>query len=164
MINRKSTTKGSDGQGAEPHPPPLAQAVVAPDEGHGKQARQPNLQVCVRPHFMTDGFDPHQPDYYWDFKITFTSYWHDPLTIGKRSLRPLAWGSDWRNTPSHWDFWQPIILAPGEILDISHLVKLHSDAAIIQGDLELHTGAGEVFHQIIPTFSCDCPFSQRNYQ
>lgn len=126
--------------------------------------RRPDLRITVRPHFMTDGFDPRQPDYYWDFKIAFTSYWHEPITVTKRSMKPLASSVDWRNTPSHWDFWQAVIVAPGQHLEVSHLVKLHCDAAIIQGTLHCHTPGGAPFLQTIPPFSCDCPYSQRNYQ
>lgn len=133
-------------------------------------APKPNLRVVVNPEFMTEGFDPQYPDYYWDFKITFTSYWDEAITVSKRSLRPLASITDWRDAPDHWDFWQPITIEPGQNIEVSHLVKLHCDAAIIHGDLIASVASATsplvetdyIFE--IPPFSCDCPFSPRNYQ
>lgn len=122
------------------------------------------LRLEVRPEFMTEGFDPQQPDYYWDFKIAFTSYWHEPITVIKRSMKPLASSIDWRMTPAHWDFWQAVTIEPGQARTVSHLVKLHTDAAIIKGELHYHTPSSAAMTLAIPPFSCDCPYSQRNYQ
>lgn len=122
------------------------------------------LRLEVRPEFMTDSFDPQKPDYYWDFKIAFTSYCHEPITVIKRSMKPIASSIDWRIIPSHWDFWQALTIEPGQSRTVSHLVKLHTDAAIIKGELHYHTPSSAAITQAIPPFSCDCPFSQRNYQ
>lgn len=165
MLKSKPEAASSHtGQKIPAHSLPNASPGVAPTHPNLTGMPDPDLRLEVRPHFMTDSFDPHRPDYYWDFKITFTSYWHEALTVTKRSMKPLALDNDWRSASAHWDFWQPVVVAPGEILSISHLVKLPSDSAIIQGQLEFHGRDGNAFHKAIPPFSCDCPFSQRNYQ
>lgn len=166
MLKSKPQAAASHtGQKVPAHPLASASPSIPSTQGLVPDAKEvPDLHLEVRPHFMTDSFDPHRPDYYWDFKITFTSYWHEALTVTKRSMKPLALGNDWRRATAHWDFWQPVVIGPGEILTISHLVKLHSDSAIIQGQLEFLGRGGRAFAKAIPPFSCDCPFSQRNYQ
>jgi len=122
-----------------------------------------SISVQVEPCYLDEKSDPEEDYFVWVYRICIEN--HGGETVQLRGRR-------WRITDAYGHVQEVVgegvvgeqpILAPGEAFEYTSGAPLSAPSGVMLGSFQMETDNGASFDVVIPAFSLDSPYDDREH-
>ncbi|HEU4662385.1 MAG TPA: Co2+/Mg2+ efflux protein ApaG [Pseudolabrys sp.] len=120
-----------------------------------------NIEVTVKPRFISDRSSPEDGYYFWAYTIDIRNSGHETVQLKTRHWRITDAMGRQQEVKGPGVVGEQPVLKPGESFEYTSGVPLPTPSGFMVGSYGMVTAAGERFDIDIPAFSLDSPETER---
>ena len=120
-----------------------------------------SIEVTVKPMYLEDQSEPESEHYVWAYWVRIENHSAETVQLHHRHWKITdAFGRN-QEVEGEGVVGEQPVLRPGEAFEYTSGTPLNTPSGIMVGTYELETENGERFEVIIPAFSLDSPYQNR---
>ena len=120
-----------------------------------------NIEVTVKPQYLSDKSSPQTGEYFWAYTIEITNRGTETVQLRTRHWRITDAQGRLQEVRGAGVVGEEPVLKPGENFEYTSGVPLPTPSGFMTGTYGMVTAAGEEFDINIPAFSLDTPQRER---
>ncbi|HET7849718.1 MAG TPA: Co2+/Mg2+ efflux protein ApaG [Pseudolabrys sp.] len=120
-----------------------------------------NIEVTVKPRFISERSSPSNGYYFWAYTIDIKNGGHETVQLKTRHWRITDALGRLQEVKGPGVVGEQPMLKPGESFEYTSGVPLPTPSGFMAGSYGMVTAAGERFDIEIPAFSLDSPDNER---